>query len=208
MKIKFQDFWKRQKKLIFHARSANLSPKILSSMFNIKYTKCCRTSCVWFEVAYREFFPVALIHVGRSPPPENLLYSVKQRPYAFLWPLLEVENQLSWCHYWFMSVPQLIVLTLLHSWPCMYLFVCQRSRSCLLEMTAGGLTLALPARCHIVKTFFTIPFTEGQLIELIHELCRRITNNSIASVCEQMTLQFSHCFVAEREGSRIYLRRG
>lgn len=70
---------------------------------------------------------------------------------------------------------------------------------CLLEITAGagslrdhrGLTLALPTRYHIMRTFFTVPFTEGQLIELIHELCRRITNNNIQSMCEHMTLQFS-----------------
>lgn len=129
MKIIFQDYWKRQKKLIFHARSANLNSKIIPSTFSIKYTKCCSTSCVWFEVVCREIFPAALIHMGRSPPLENLLYSIKQKPYAFLCPLLEVENQLSWCHYWLISIPQLIVHTLLHLWPCVCPFVHQRSRS-------------------------------------------------------------------------------
>lgn len=68
-------------------------------MFNIKYTKCCRTRCVWFEVACRELFPITLIHLGRSSPLENLLYNVKQKSYASLCPLLEAENQLSRCHY-------------------------------------------------------------------------------------------------------------
>lgn len=83
---------KKTKEVDFPSRSANLNLKIVSSMFNIKYTMCCRTSYVWFEVACRELFPVALIHVGRSPPLENLLYNVKQKPYAFLCPLLKVEN--------------------------------------------------------------------------------------------------------------------
>lgn len=86
--------------------------------------------------------------LSRNPMPS----SAGRRKSAVLVPLLIYQRPITYC-------PHTLALVPLHVPIC----VPEEEKLCLLDMTAGGLTLTLPALCHIVKTSFTVPFTKGQL---------------------------------------------
>lgn len=130
----------------------------------------CETRKVLSTVVCRELFPVALIHVGRSPPLGILLYRIRQKPYAFLCLLLERENQLMPL---LMGILQLTVCTF-HVCDSVCIYLCARpAEASSLNDDSWELLFCLVRR-KTMESLLTVPFPEKQLIELINEHCRRI----------------------------------